>query len=263
MVVASEGKPEGESEGRLVVGVHRETERPRMQRESEKERRMDEETEVEEDNIDPLVAPPLLAQPTPSLYYPPSLRLRFPTYAHTYDLSKFAKPSGSRACSQREFIRKLGNIEEHFFHLVLFGFSSLFRQFLNIYAVISLSCRFLLASKGMRSDSRSINQGEFVADFPKILRGLERTQKRHFIKNKFREGADGYPGASWGFDAADSLPHSLSHSIFSCLARCSLLSTYAHLSIIRCTFLVCLSVHVLSLQCSPFLFSAFIVSRVV
>lgn len=35
-----------------------------------KERRMDEETEVEmeEDNIDPLVAPPLLAQPTPSLY---------------------------------------------------------------------------------------------------------------------------------------------------------------------------------------------------
>lgn len=33
------------------------------------------EVEVEEDNIDPLVAPPLLAQPTPSLYYPPSLRL--------------------------------------------------------------------------------------------------------------------------------------------------------------------------------------------
>lgn len=32
------------------------------------------EVEVEEDNIDPLVAPPLLAQPTPSLYYPPSLR---------------------------------------------------------------------------------------------------------------------------------------------------------------------------------------------
>lgn len=30
---------------------------------------------MEEDNIDPLVAPPLLAQPTPSLYYPPSLRL--------------------------------------------------------------------------------------------------------------------------------------------------------------------------------------------
>lgn len=49
---------------------------------------MDEETEVEEDNIDPLVAPPLLARPTPSLHYPPSLRLRFPTYAHTYDLSK-------------------------------------------------------------------------------------------------------------------------------------------------------------------------------
>jgi len=52
------------------------------ERERERERRMDEETEVEveEDNIDPLVAPPLLAQPTPSLYYPPSLRLRFPTY---------------------------------------------------------------------------------------------------------------------------------------------------------------------------------------
>lgn len=61
--------------------------------EREKERRMDEETEVEveEDNIDPLVAPPLLAQPTPSLYYPPSLRLRFPTYAHIYDLLKLAK----------------------------------------------------------------------------------------------------------------------------------------------------------------------------
>lgn len=83
MVAAPEGKLERESEGRLVVGVERqgETESER-ESESERERRMDEETEleVEEDNIDPLVAPPLLAQPTPSLYYPPSLRLRFPTY---------------------------------------------------------------------------------------------------------------------------------------------------------------------------------------
>lgn len=85
MVAAPEGKLEGESEGRLVVGVERqgETESEReSERAKERERRMDEETEVEveEDNIDPLVAPPLLAQPTPSLYYPPSLRLRFPTY---------------------------------------------------------------------------------------------------------------------------------------------------------------------------------------
>lgn len=65
------------------------------ERERERKRRADEETEVEveEDNIDPLVAPPLLAQPTPSLYYPPSLRLRFPTYAHIYDLLKLAKLS--------------------------------------------------------------------------------------------------------------------------------------------------------------------------
>lgn len=80
------------------MGVERqgETESEReseSDRERERERRRDEETEVEveEDNIDPLVAPPLLAQPTPSLYYPPSLRLRFPT--HTYDLSKLAKLS--------------------------------------------------------------------------------------------------------------------------------------------------------------------------
>jgi len=49
-----------------------------------------------------------------------------------------------------------------------------------------------------------------VAGFPKILRGPARVRKRHFIKNKFREGADGYPRAWRGFHAADSLPRSLS-----------------------------------------------------
>lgn len=37
-----------------------------------------------------------------------------------------------------------------------------------------------------------------------------RVRKRHFIKNKFREEADGYPRASRGFHAVDSLPRSLS-----------------------------------------------------
>ena len=49
--------------GRLAVGEERGTAEENA------------EVEVEEDNIDPLVAPPLLARPTPSLYYPPSLRL--------------------------------------------------------------------------------------------------------------------------------------------------------------------------------------------
>lgn len=53
-----------------------------------------------------------------------------------------------------------------------------------------------------------------MAGFPKILRGPARVRKRHFIKNKFREGADGYPRASRGFHAADSLPHSLALSLY-------------------------------------------------
>lgn len=51
---------------------------------------------MEEDNIDPLVAPPLLARPTPSLYYPPSLRLRLPTYAHTYTISRNSRNRSGR-----------------------------------------------------------------------------------------------------------------------------------------------------------------------
>jgi len=100
MVVALEGNFEGEFERRLVVGVERERER---------ERRMDEETEVEEDNIDPLVAPPLLAQPTPSLYYPPSLRFRFPTYrTPTTSRNSQNYPGRARAlsCIPREGLSK-------------------------------------------------------------------------------------------------------------------------------------------------------------
>lgn len=69
-------------------------------------------------------------------------------------------------------------------------------------------------------EERCRGHGGFVASFPKILREPARVRKRHFIKNKFREGADGYPRASRGFHAADSLPHflllylSTSHSLF-------------------------------------------------
>lgn len=106
MVVASEGKHEGESEGRLVVGAERETERKRVSgREAERvrgregERCLDEEAEVEEDNIDPLVVPPLLAQPTPSLYYPPSLRLRSDVCAHLRPLKTHGSPGHARVLS--------------------------------------------------------------------------------------------------------------------------------------------------------------------
>lgn len=74
--------------------------------------------------------------------------------------------------------------------------------------------------------------------FPENLARTSARAKRHFIKNKFREGVDGYPGASRGFDAADSPSHS-----FSLYLSCSSFlpfSIYARLSIIRRTFLVCL-----------------------
>lgn len=54
---------------------------------------------MEEDNIDPLVVPPLLAQPTPSLYYPPSLRLRSDVCAHLRPLKTHGCPGHARVLS--------------------------------------------------------------------------------------------------------------------------------------------------------------------
>lgn len=80
---------------------------------------------------------------------------------------------------------------------------------------------------------------------PKILRRPAR-ERRHFIKNKFREGAVGYPGASRGFDAADSLPYSLSLCTSSCFTHAAslfpFLYTYVRPSIIRRMVLVCLAI---------------------
>lgn len=178
---------------------------------------MDEETEVEveEDNIDPLVAPPLLAQPTPSLYYPPSLRLRFPTY-RTPTTSRNSRnyPGHARAlsCAPEEGLSKKG--EKHG------GYPYVHRcvprpiLFLNPPPPpLFRSCVFSYRRERDREwieEERCRGHGEFVASFPKILQGPARVRKRHFIKNKFREGADGYPRASRGFHAADLLPHSLS-----------------------------------------------------
>lgn len=148
MVVASEGKPEGESEGRLVADVRGETKRLRAQRESKKERRMNEETEVEEDNIDPLVAPPLLAQPTPSLYYPPSLRLRFPTYAHTYTISRNSRNHHARILKEGSF-ENLGEYRRNI-SLILCYSDPLHYSVSFSTSPLPPSCRFpcLFASKG-------------------------------------------------------------------------------------------------------------------
>lgn len=87
--------------------------------------------------------------------------------------------------------------------------------FLNLPPPLFVLLPCLLARRRDRGrkwleEERCRGHGGFAAGFPKILRGLARVRKRHFIKNKFREGADGYPRASRGFRAADSLPHSLS-----------------------------------------------------
>lgn len=159
MVVASEGKPEGESEGRLVADVRGETKRLRAQRESKKERRMNEETEVEEDNIDPLVAPPLLAQPTPSLYYPPSLRLRFPTYAHTYTISRNSRNHHARVFSKRGSFENLREYRRNISFILCYS-SSLFRQFLNISVTSVLSFSVSFQKEGDEAARRSTDLKE-------------------------------------------------------------------------------------------------------
>lgn len=230
MVATLEGKLEGESEGRLVVGVERQGERQRVEeRVRAKERRIDEETEVEveEDNIDPLVAPPLLAQPTPSLYYPPSLRLRFPTY-RTPTTSRNSRnyPGHTHALScvvpEKGLSKKRGKAWRSYSYV----HHCLPRPILFLYFPPPPFVSYIFPHRREREIEKELEEercrghGGFVASFPKILRGPARVRKRHFIKNKFREGADGYPRASRGFHAADSLPHSLSfylsmsHSLF-------------------------------------------------
>lgn len=189
---------------------------------------MDEETEVEveEDNIDPLVAPPLLAQPTPSLYYPPSLRLRFPTY-RTPTTSRNSRnyPGHARAlsCAPEEGLsKKRGKAWR-----LLLRCAPRLILFLNLPPPpLVRSCAFSHPRKRDREwleEERCRGHGGFVASFPKILQGPARVRKRHFIKNKFREGADGYPRASRGFRAADLLPHSL--SLYLSMSRPSFLSS--------------------------------------
>lgn len=198
MVAAPEGKLEGASEGRLVVGVERQGE-TEGERESEraKERRMDEETEVEveEDNIDPLVAPPLLAQPTPSLYYPPSLRLRFPTYrtpTTSRNSRNYLGHARALSCVPEKGLSKKG--EKQAEATLTFTIAFLFLNLLPLFR-LCVFCRRERDGEWLEEE-RCRGHGGFVASFPKILRGPARVRKRHFIKNKFREEADGYPRAS-------------------------------------------------------------------
>lgn len=219
-MVASEGKHEGESEGRLVVGAERDGEEEsewKRSREGERERRrercLDEEAEVEveEDNIDPLVVPPLLAQPTPSLYYPPSLRLRSDVCAHLRPLKTHGCPGHARVLSflKRDLNEKgeKHRGESYVLHIsrVLSSADS------PLYVFLASTLRRPCFATPRLSVSESGAQGGALP-WPRWIRGRSRKpcedqrarEARHFIKNKFREGADGYPGASRGFHAADS-----------------------------------------------------------
>lgn len=170
--------------------------------------------EVEEDNIDPLVAPPLLAQPTPSLYYPPSLRLRFPTYAHLRPLET-RETILARMLSYvlEEGPFQKGEIYEGHLYVSCVSRPILFVSVTFLTFAILLLCYSYIFSyrrernRKLARRKRCRGHGGFrqvsrksCEDHSACAREKDR-EKHHFIKNKFRKGVDGYPGASRGFDA--------------------------------------------------------------
>lgn len=182
LVVASEGKHEGESEGRLVVGAERDGEEEsewKRSREGERERRrercLDEEAEVEveEDNIDPLVVPPLLAQPTPSLYYPPSLRLRSDVCAHLRPLKTHGCPGHMHACcrSSRGTLTKKGKSIEA--SLTYSTYPAYFPQPILLYVFLASTLRRPCFATLRLSVSESGAQGGALP-WPRWIRGRSR-----------------------------------------------------------------------------------------
>lgn len=181
--------------------------------------------EVEEDNIDPLVAPPLLAQPTPSLYYPPSLRLRFPTYAHLRPLET-RETVLARMLSYvlEEGPFQKGEIyEDHpYVRPLCFSPDSLrLRHFLNFrYPFALLLLRFFISNRKLARRRALLWSRRISAGFPKILRGPQRVGEREGERetersttslkiNSVKESAD-IRGLREDFTPADSVLHSLS-----------------------------------------------------
>lgn len=203
---------------------------------------MNEETEVEveEDNIDPLVAPPLLAQPTPSLYYPPSLRLRFPTY-RTPTTSRNSRnyPGHARAlsCAPEEgFSKKRGKSMKATltFTVVFLGRSSSL-TFLRHPCFAPVSSH--IGGRGTENDSRR-SVAVATEDSWQVSRKSCKDQRACESATSLKINSVKEPTDIRGL-REDFMPQTyfliLSRSISLCLVRCSF-----RLSIIRRAFLVCL-----------------------
>lgn len=189
---------------------------------------------MEEDNIDPLVAPPLLAQPTPSLYQPPSLRLRFPTY-RTPTTSRNSRnyPGRALSCVPREGLAEKGERHGGYSLRSPLCFLTFLRHFLFCSRVFS-RVGGIGAENGSRRSVAVATEDSWQVS-RKSCEDLRACESATSLKiNSVKEPTD-IRGLREDF-APQTRFLILSRFISPCLVRCSF-----RLSIIRRASLVCLA----------------------